>query len=115
MVASLVPHLLKSVFNQERPDGLTVLGHLHGIPISGKAMDAFPSGHAIQVGAITSAASRLPLGQRGIVWALGVGLISTRVLLLAHWASDVAVGSAIGVALELLIRRVTGYGSRGRS
>ncbi|MHC2251180.1 membrane-associated phospholipid phosphatase [Bradyrhizobium embrapense] len=110
LTASLVPHLLKLVFNQKRPDRLTVVGHLHGIPISGRAEDSFPSGHAIQVGAISSAASQLPEGQRGIVRALGACLISTRVLLLAHWASDVVVGSAIGVLLERSIRCVTGYG-----
>ncbi|MGY4479985.1 phosphatase PAP2 family protein [Bradyrhizobium sp. USDA 3364] len=114
LAASLVPHLLKSAFDQERPDRLTVLGHLHGIPISGKAKDAFPSGHAIQVGAISSAASQLPEGQRRMVRVLGACLISTRVLLLAHWASDVVVGSAIGVVLERLIRRATGYGRRKR-
>ncbi|MCC8982974.1 phosphatase PAP2 family protein [Bradyrhizobium acaciae] len=114
LAASLVPHLLKSVFNQKRPDRLTVVGHLHGIPISGRAVDAFPSGHAIQVGAISSAASQLPEGPRRMIWALGAGLISTRVLLLAHWTSDVVVRSAIGVALERLIRCVTGYGRRER-
>ncbi|GKQ50964.1 phosphatase PAP2 family protein [Bradyrhizobium sp. Ce-3] len=112
LTASLVPHLLKLVFNQKRPDRLTVVGHLHGIPISGRAEDSFPSGHAIQVGAISSAASELPEGERGIVRALGACLISTRVLLLAHWASDVVVGSAIGVLLERLIRCVTRYGRR---
>ena len=112
LVASLVPHLLKSVFDQERPDRLTVVGHLHGIPVSGRAKDAFPSGHAIQVGAISSAASELPQGERRMVRALGTCLISTRVFLLAHWASDVVVGSVIGVVLERLIRRVTGYGSK---
>ncbi|PAY04711.1 phosphatase PAP2 family protein [Bradyrhizobium sp. UFLA03-84] len=112
LAASLVPHLLKSVFDQERPDRLTVVGHLHGIPISGRAKDAFPSGHAIQVGAISSAASQLPQGERRMVRALGACLISTRVFLLAHWASDVVVGSVIGVVLERLIRCVTGYGSK---
>jgi hypothetical protein len=30
IVASILPHALKKVFDQERPDRLTVLGHLHG-------------------------------------------------------------------------------------
>ncbi|WP_461317906.1 phosphatase PAP2 family protein [Bradyrhizobium embrapense] len=111
LAALAVPHLLKSVFNQERPDRLTVLGQLHGVPTSGRAEDSFPSGHAIQVGVISSAASQLPEGERRIIRALSACLISTRVLLLAHWASDVIVGSAIGVVLERLIRCATGYGS----
>ncbi|WP_347336829.1 hypothetical protein [Bradyrhizobium embrapense] len=46
-----------------------------------------------------------------IIRALSACLISTRVLLLAHWASDVIVGSAIEVVLERLIRCATGYGA----
>ncbi|NEV01689.1 hypothetical protein [Bradyrhizobium uaiense] len=61
------------------------------------------------VGAINSAASQLSEEDRWIVRALGAGLISTSVLLLAHRASDVVVGSAIGVVLERLIRCATGY------
>src|SRR5258708_6960524 len=29
LVASAVPHALKSIFDQQRPDRLTVLGHMH--------------------------------------------------------------------------------------
>jgi hypothetical protein len=36
IAVSVLPHLLKSIFDQRRPDRLTVLGHLHGVPISGK-------------------------------------------------------------------------------
>jgi hypothetical protein len=43
LVASALPHVLKTIFDQERPDRLTALGHLHGIPLSGKQLDAFPS------------------------------------------------------------------------
>ena len=48
-VASLMPHAMKSVFDQTRPDRETVLGHLHGISFSGKRDDAFPSGHALHM------------------------------------------------------------------
>jgi membrane-associated phospholipid phosphatase len=110
LVASALPHLLKAVFDQERPDRLTVRGHWRGVPISGKEMDAFPSGHAVHVGALASAASRLPKRQRNIVWMIGAGLVASRVLLLAHWTSDVVAGLAIGAATERLLRRFTGYG-----
>jgi undecaprenyl-diphosphatase len=108
---SVLPHVLKSVFNQRRPDRLTVLGHLHGVPISGKRLDAFPSGHAIHVGALASVASELPPAERALVWSIGAGLVATRVLLLAHWASDVVAGLAIGVTMERLMRLATGFGS----
>jgi membrane-associated phospholipid phosphatase len=110
LAASGLPHLLKRVFDQSRPDRLTVRGHWHGVPLSGKRLDAFPSGHAIHVGALASAASRLPVYQRNMVWLAGSGLIATRIILLAHWTSDVIAGLAIGVAVERGLRRLTGYG-----
>jgi len=110
LVASALPHLLKSIFDQERPDRLTIAGHLHGIPISGKRLDAFPSGHAVHIGALASAASVLPTKQRNAIWAAGVGLVLTRILLLAHWTSDVAAGLTLGALTERLIRLFTGFG-----
>jgi undecaprenyl-diphosphatase len=110
LVASALPHVLKSVFDQERPDRLTVRGHRRGVPISGKQYDAFPSGHAVHVGALASAASQLPRRQRNIAWLVGAGLVASRVVLLAHWTSDVVAGLAIGAATEQLLRRFTGYG-----
>ena len=114
MLASLLlPHLLKTQFDQVRPDRRTVRGHLHGIPLSGKALDAFPSGHAVHVGALASAATELPSAKRNLIWAIGAVLVSTRVVLLAHWASDVVAGLAIGAVLERLMRRLTGFGRSG--
>jgi undecaprenyl-diphosphatase len=80
------------------------------VPFSGKRLDAFPSGHAVHIGALASAADRLPAGQRNLVWAAGAGLVLTRVVLLAHWASDVVAGLAVGALTERLLRFVTGHG-----
>ncbi|WP_346656126.1 phosphatase PAP2 family protein [Bradyrhizobium sp. dw_78] len=110
LVASALPHLFKMIFDQQRPDRLTIRGHGRGVPLSGKQFDAFPSGHAVHVGALASAASRLSRRQRNAVWLVGAGLVATRIVLLAHWTSDVVVGLAIGVATERLLRRFTGYG-----
>jgi hypothetical protein len=110
LAASALPHLLKTLFDQKRPDRLTIRGHWRGVPFSGQSEDAFPSGHAVHIGALASAASRLPAMQRNVVWGIGAGLIATRVVLLAHWVSDVAAGLAVGVGLERTLRLVTGYG-----
>jgi membrane-associated phospholipid phosphatase len=109
LVSSALPHILKKVFDQVRPDRLTVRGHWRGVPLSGKRLDAFPSGHAVHVGALASAATALPSRQRNTLWAIGAGLVLTRVVLLAHWASDVAAGLLVGALTERLIRRFTGY------
>jgi hypothetical protein len=113
LASSALPHILKTVFDQERPDRRTIRGHLHGAPFSGNRLDAFPSGHAVHIGALASAASTLPAGQRNFVWGVGAGLVLTRVVLLAHWASDVTAGLAIGAFLERTLRFFTGYGTAG--
>jgi undecaprenyl-diphosphatase len=107
--ASLLPHGLKLLFDQTRPDRRTVIGHIHGVPFSGKREDAFPSGHALHMGALASAAGALPKGPRRAIRALAVGLSLTRIVVLAHWASDVVAGFALGAVLERLLRFWTGY------
>jgi membrane-associated phospholipid phosphatase len=100
LATALVPHILKSFVDQKRPDRLTVHGHLRGIPYSGKPNDAFPSGHALHVGALASAATLLPPGIRSVIWAAGAVLAATRVVLLAHWVTDVVAGLGLGALLE---------------
>jgi membrane-associated phospholipid phosphatase len=114
LVATALPHLLKTVFDQRRPDRLTVRGHWRGVPFSGRQMDAFPSGHAVHVGALASAASELPRRERQLIWLVGAGLVTTRIVLLAHWTSDVVAGLAIGALVERALRRLTGYGRTSR-
>jgi membrane-associated phospholipid phosphatase len=109
VIASLLPHVMKSLFDQTRPDRRTMLGHVHGVSFSGKREDAFPSGHALHMGALASAAEALPTGPRRTIRALAIGLSLTRIVVLAHWASDVVAGFALGVLLERLLRLWTGY------
>ena len=107
--SAALPHGLKLVFDQVRPDRKTLKGHLHGIPFSGDRLDAFPSGHAVHMGALASVASVLPPRYKLPIWGVAVGLSATRVAILAHWLSDVVVGFTIGVVLERTARRFTGY------
>jgi hypothetical protein len=90
---------------------LTIKGHLRGIPLSGKSEDAFPSGHALHVGALASGATLLPAKFRNVVWAAGTALVSTRVILLAHWLTDVVVGLGLGWTIERAIRHLTKPGA----
>ena len=48
--------------------------------------------------------------QRNAVWSIGAGLVLTRIVLLAHWASDVVAGLVVGAVTERILRLVTGYG-----
>ena len=107
LATAVLPHVLKSLFDQTRPDRLTVSGHRHGIPYSGQPRDAFPSGHAVHMGALASAAGLLPPASRRLARSLAVTLSLTRVALLAHWASDVVAGFTLGVIVERLFRPFT--------
>jgi undecaprenyl-diphosphatase len=109
VTASLLPHVMKSLVDQTRPDRKTVLGHVHGVSFSGKREDAFPSGHALHMGALASAADTLPPLPRRLIRTLAVGLSLTRIVVLAHWASDVVAGFALGAVMERLLRLWTGY------
>jgi len=113
VVVSALPHVLKSVFDQTRPDRKTVRGHLKGVRLSGKAEDAFPSGHALHMGALFSGAGPLPAPARISVRSLAVALCFTRIIVLAHWASDVAVGFVMGALVERGLRLWTGYAQEG--
>ncbi len=113
VVTGILPHALKHVFNQRRPDRLTAIGHLHGVPISGRPNDAFPSGHAVHMGALAGAASAFPTPYRELTWSAAIGLSMTRIVVLAHWSSDVVAGFVGGLLVERLVRRWTGY-SAGR-
>ena len=105
LASVLLPHLIKRLVDQRRPDRY-IHGPRNGIPKSGKADDAFPSGHAVHVGTIAAAVSRQFPQARGTVWTAGLLLATTRVLLLAHWLSDVFAGLALGAALEHVIDRM---------
>ncbi len=107
IAASVLPHIIKAEVDQERPDREAIAAHRKGIPFSGKRNDAFPSGHAMHMGALASAATLFPNTARNTVWGIAAFLSATRVAILAHWATDVFVGFAIGAGIERLLRRFT--------
>jgi undecaprenyl-diphosphatase len=107
IATAIAPHIMKQLIDQQRPDRLTIEGHLRGVPISGKRSDAFPSGHALHIGALASAATLLPARFRNAIWAAGTVLVTTRIVLLAHWVTDVVAGLILGAGIERGIRRVT--------
>ena len=106
-VSSVVPHLLKRLIDQRRPDR-SVWRPGRGIPRSGRPYDAFPSGHAMHIGALASAFTRLYPRLGPMVWGLGSVIAATRVILLAHWASDVLAGLALGALIERALNAIWG-------
>jgi membrane-associated phospholipid phosphatase len=112
VASAVLPHIIKRLVDQRRPDRC-IHGPRNGIGKSGNANDAFPSGHALHVGAIAAAVSRqLPRASR-TAWITGFLLGGSRVLLLAHWASDVLAGLALGAGLEHIIHQLWNSAPQG--
>ena len=110
-IAAAVPHALKLAFVRERPDRTRVRSRRKGIPKSGKAWDSFPSGHAVHVGALAAAVSRMSPGNLVVIWSSAVALASTRVMLLAHYLTDVIAGFMLGIGIDKVVDgtfRITG-------
>jgi membrane-associated phospholipid phosphatase len=105
VISAVLPHCLKRVADQRRPDR-NVWRAGRGIPRSGKPYDAFPSGHAVHIGALASAVTRLDPRLGPMAWGVGSAIAATRVVLLAHWASDVITGLALGTLVERAVNKV---------
>jgi membrane-associated phospholipid phosphatase len=104
-LAGLVPHIFKRFVNRERPNRTQAPFFPHGIKRLGQAWDSFPSGHALHLGALASAGAQLaPRGVRPFVWPTAIGLACTRILLLAHYPTDVLAGLTFGALLHKAIR-----------
>jgi undecaprenyl-diphosphatase len=112
-VSAVLPHLMKHLVDRERPDRKLVHGPRHGIPRSGAPMDSFPSGHALHLGALAAGLTRnVPMPVAAFTWVSVLALASTRVLLLAHYLSDVIGGLALGVVVEGIVARVCAAGRK---
>ena len=106
---AILPHLLKRVIDQERPDRRMIHGRRHGIPRSGNPYDAFPSGHAMHVGAVASAVSWASPKSAPVAWGLAGLVAATRIVLLAHWTTDVVAGLVMGTLVERCLRPLSGH------
>jgi undecaprenyl-diphosphatase len=104
LAAIAVSHLTKDLFWQQRPDRRFVRAWWRGVPLIGKATDSFPSGHALQTGAIAAAIAHGWPRTKGVVAPVCALVAAARVILLAHWPSDVLAGIAGGMIIERLMR-----------
>jgi PAP2 superfamily len=99
IVAGALRHLIKAIVARRRPDR-SVTEPRSGIGKSGSAWNSFPSGHAVHLGAIAGPlASLAPPHLRPFVWPAIDSLAATRIVILAHYMTDVLAGMASRLAL----------------
>ena len=105
-VAGAMPHVFKKLVARKRPNRVVPHHVDSGIPKSGKAWDSFPSGHAVHLGALAGSLRQLlPPRFRPFVWPGVIALAGTRVMLLAHYVTDVVAGLSLGVLIDKLVGR----------
>jgi undecaprenyl-diphosphatase len=106
LIAGAVPDLFKYLVRRERPNRALVRRHDRRVPRLGNAWDSFPSGHAMHLSAIAVSAQRLvPQRWRTALWSGLSALAATRVMLLAHYPSDVLAGWGIGALVNKAVCR----------
>lgn len=106
--SAALTYVLKRAVDRERPSRAVARDPRRGIPRFGAPLNSFPSGHALPLGAVAAATSRMaPAAVRPFLWPAVVALAATRFPLLAHWPTDIAAGLGMGVALERAVLRVT--------
>jgi undecaprenyl-diphosphatase len=92
---------IQYLVDRERPNRALVRPFDTRVPRLGNALDSFPSGHAMHLSAIAGSARRL-VPRRWwptLIGALGA-LAASRVVLLAHYPSDVVAGWGIGALIN---------------
>ena len=115
-ISSALPHLFKLLVRRRRPDRTLARGRRKGIPRSGNAWDSFPSGHALHVGAIAPSLRRIaPPSLRPAVGPALLGLAASRILLLAHYPTDVIAGLAFGTVIDRAVALLPGFGRTARN
>jgi membrane-associated phospholipid phosphatase len=101
--SGLVANLLKRLIGRARPEHFQDYGIFSFSSFSGHSFESFPSGHATTIGAFFAAFAllfprcRLPL----LACALWLGM--TRVMVGAHYSSDVIAGLALGGWFSMMI------------
>jgi len=107
IVGGLLVHIIKRSLHWDRP--LAVFGpHFLGFQIMGEALytKSMPSGHATTAWAV---AALLVLSEgraawwRHVWWLLAAAQSVSRLVVGAHWPSDVLVGTGLGLSLSLLV------------
>ncbi len=95
-VSGLIVTILKRLIGRARPVHFDELGAFSFHPLSDASFASFPSGHSTTAGALFAAIAIFFPALRGPALILGIWLGFTRILVGAHYPSDVIAGLAFG-------------------
>lgn len=105
-VPGIVVNIFKHVIGRGRPFVGGSLDPLHFNPFSWPAAYAsIPSGHAATAAAVAVAVSTLWPRTRTVMWIYVLLILTSRVVLTAHYLSDVLAGAAVGILGVVMVRR----------
>lgn len=103
-LSGVLANLLKRAIGRARPQYFDDYGIVSFSPFSGHSgFESFPSGHATTIGAFFAALSLLFPRYRIVFLACALWLGMTRVMVRAHYPSDVIAGLALGGWFSLMI------------
>ena len=103
-LSGLSANLIKRAIGRARPVQFEEWGVFGFSPFAGSArFESFPSGHATTIGALFMALALLLPRHRAVLAMLAIWLGMTRVMVGAHYPSDVTAGLAFGAWFSLLI------------
>lgn len=102
--SGIAANLLKRIIGRARPDHYHDWGILGFSPFNGhSSFESFPSGHATTVGAFFAALAFLSPRYRFVFIACAIWLAATRVMIGAHYPSDVIAGLALGAWFSFML------------
>ena len=105
-LSGLVDQALKHLIGRARPTLLLADGPFHFEPFSvADALASFPSGHTTSAFAAGTALGLVRPAWRGRLVAAALLIGASRVLVGAHYSSDVVGGAALGTAVALALAR----------
>jgi membrane-associated phospholipid phosphatase len=103
--SGLINMLIKWLAGRHRPISLFKEG-LYGFNYFGLGyeLNSFPSGHAVTAFSLATAMTILFPRWGGLLFIPALMIAATRVMLTAHFLSDVVVGACIGIISAMLVK-----------